>query len=148
MNLGRFAAAVIGVWVVRSALNTMFYGGILAKHFEEKRAAYPGIFREVIPGFIGTDLIFAVFFVLLFALVGAALGGGVPAGVKLGLIVAILSPVLGDLYMYFGVTYMSAGEAAADSVFQIVAHAIQGVVAGVIYKQPFPAGESRRTATA
>jgi hypothetical protein len=56
------------------------------------------------------------------------------AGVKLGLLVAVLSPVIGGLYQYFGVTYMSVGLMAAESVFQIIAHAIEGAVAGVMYK--------------
>src|SRR5229473_3022167 len=56
------------------------------------------------------------------------------AGVKLGLLVAVLSPVIGGLYQYFGVTYMSVGLMAAESVFQIIAHAIEGAVAGAMYK--------------
>ena len=56
------------------------------------------------------------------------------AGVKLGLLVAILSPVIGSLYQYFGVTYMSVGLMAAESIFQMIAHAIEGAVAGAIYK--------------
>ena len=56
------------------------------------------------------------------------------AGVKLGLLVAVLSPVIGSLYQYFSVTYMPIGLAAAESVFQLIAHAIEGGVAGAIYK--------------
>jgi len=81
-----------------------------------------------------TDLIFALAFTYLFVKVGAALGGGRMAGVKLGLLVAVLSPVIGSFYQYFSVTYMSAGLMAAESVFQIIAHAIEGAVAGVMYK--------------
>ncbi len=58
---------------------------------------------------------------------------------KLGLLVAILSPVIGSLYQYFSVTYMQVGLTAAEIVFQLIAHAIEGGVAGVIYKtQPAP----------
>jgi len=56
------------------------------------------------------------------------------AGVKLGLLVAVLSPVIGGLYQYFSVTYMWIGLTMAESVFQIIAHAIEGAVAGAIYK--------------
>jgi hypothetical protein len=80
------------------------------------------------------SLIFAVTFTYLFVKVGAALGGGRMAGVKLGLLVAVLSPVIGSLYQYFGVTYMSVGLMAAESVFQMIAHAIEGAVAGAMYK--------------
>ena len=86
------------------------------------------------PGLILTDLIFALAFTYLFVKVGAALGGGRMAGVKLGLLVAVLSPVIGGLYQYFSVTYMSVGLTMAESVFQMIAHAIEGVVAGAIYK--------------
>ena len=86
------------------------------------------------PGLILTDLIFALVFTYLFVKVGAALGGGRMAGVKLGLLVAVLSPVIGGLYQYFSVTYMSVGLTMAESVFQIIAHAIEGAVAGAIYK--------------
>lgn len=39
--------------------------------------AHAGIFRSVILGFIGTDLIFSLTFVFLFAKVGNELGDGV-----------------------------------------------------------------------
>ena len=44
------------------------------------------------------------------------------------------SPVIGGLYRHFSVTYMSVGLTMAESVFQIIAHAIEGAVAGAIYK--------------
>ncbi len=134
MNTKRFIAAVIGVWIVRVALNATFYGGIMAKRSEEMSAAHPGMFREVIPAYIATDLIFALVFVFLFAKVGSAVGGGAKAGVTLGVLVAILSPVIGSLYQYFSVTYLTAGLLITESVFQLVAHAIEGAVAGLIYK--------------
>jgi len=99
-----------------------------------------------VPGFILTDLVFAFLFTYLFVKVGAALGGGRMAGVKLGLLVAVLSPVIGGLYQYFSVTYLSVGLIAAESVFQIIAHAIEGAVAGVIYKaEVVPKIEAVRT---
>ena len=62
------------------------------------------------------------------------MAGGIKAGVTLGVIVGILSPVLGNLYQYYSVTYLAAGLAFTDSIFHLIAHAIEGGVAGVIYK--------------
>jgi hypothetical protein len=134
MNLTRFLACAATVWLVRVALNWAFYTRVIDQQSQQIAAAHPGLFREVVPGFILTDLIFAVAFTYLFVKVGAALGGGRMAGVKLGILVAVLSPVIGGLYQYFSVTYMSVGLTMAESVFQIIAHAIEGAVAGAIYK--------------
>ena len=134
MNIGRFLASAAAVWLVRVALNWTFYTRVIGQQSQQIAAAHPGVFREVVPGFILTDLIFAFVFTYLFVKVGAALGGGRMAGVKLGLLVAVLSPVIGGLYQYFGVTYMSVGLMAAESVFQMIAHAIEGAVAGAMYK--------------
>jgi len=54
--------------------------------------------------------------------------------VKIGPFVSVLSPVIGGLYQYFSVTYISIGLTMAESGFQIIAHAIEGAVAGAIYK--------------
>ena len=135
MNTGRFLGAALAVWIVRSILNGIFYTQVVGGQFQELSAAHPGMFREVIPGFIATDLIFAVVFAFLFVKVGAALGGGLKAGVILGVLVAILSPVIGNLYHYFSVTYMSADLATTDPIFQVIAHAIEGAVAGLVYKR-------------
>ena len=134
MNLTRFLACATAVWLVRVALNSTFYTRVIGQQSQLLAAAHPGIFREVVPGLILTDLIFALVFTYLFVKVGAALGGGRMAGVKLGLLVAVLSPVIGGLYQYFSVTYMSVGLTMAESVFQIIAHAIEGAMAGSIYK--------------
>jgi hypothetical protein len=88
----------------------------------------------VIPAYIVTDLIFALAFTFLFVKAGAALGGGVKAGVILGLMVAVLSPIIYGLYEYFGVTYLHAGLEVAVVIFQLIAHAVEGAVAGLIYK--------------
>jgi hypothetical protein len=138
MNTGRFAGAVIGVWIVRVALNATFYTQIAGRQFEQISSAHPGMFRTVIPAYIVTDLIFALVFGFLFVKVGAALGGGIKAGVTLGVIVAILSPVLGNLYQYYRVTYLPAGLAFTDSIFHLIAHTIEGGVAGLIYKDIGP----------
>ena len=145
MNRGRFIASAVAVWIVRVALNWTFYTRVIGQQSQQIAASHPGVFREVIPGFILTDLIFAVAFTYLFVKVGAALGGGRMAGVKLGLLVAVLSPVIGSLYQYFSVTYMSIGLMAAESVFQIIAHAIEGAVAGAMYKvEVTPKAEAAR----
>jgi hypothetical protein len=54
--------------------------------------------------------------------------------VKLGVAIAILSPVIGRLYEYFGATYLTFGLITFDWIYQVIAHAIQGALAGVIYK--------------
>ena len=92
------------------------------------------MFRTVIPAYIVTDLIFAFVFIFLFAKVGAALGGGAKAGMTLGVIVAVLSPVLGNLYQYYSITYLPAGLAVTVSIFQVIAHTVEGPVAGLVYK--------------
>ena len=134
MNIGRFVGAVIGVWIVRVALNATFYTQIVERQFEAISSAHPDMFRTVIPAYIVTDLIFALAFTFLFVKVGATLGGGLKAGMTLGVAIAILSPVLGNLYQYYSVTYLPAGLAFTDSIFHVIAHAVEGGVAGVIYK--------------
>ncbi len=89
MNAGRFLASAAAVWLVRVALNWTFYTRVIGQQSHQIAAAHPGLFREVVPGFILTDLIFAFVFTYLFVKVGAALGGGRMAGVKLGLLVAV-----------------------------------------------------------
>jgi len=115
-------------------LNWTFYTKVIGAQAGQISAAHPGMFRQVVPAYILTDLLFAVAFAYLFVKAGGAFGGGAMAGVKLGLVVAVLSPVLGSFYQYFSVTYMPIGLAAAESVFQVIAHAIEGGVAGAIYK--------------
>ncbi|HXO20266.1 MAG TPA: hypothetical protein VOA87_10140 [Thermoanaerobaculia bacterium] len=55
-------------------------------------------------------------------------------GVTIGILVAILSPVLGGLYNFFSQTFYPADLLCLESVYQIVAHAIQGAIAAAIYK--------------
>ena len=134
MNAGRFAGAAVAVWVVRVALNWTFYTQVVGSQFKQIADAHPGVFREVIPAYIMIDLLFALVFVALFAKVGSACGGGAKAGAKLGVIVAMLSPVLGILYQYYSFTFIQPGLAATEAIFQLVATAVQGVVAGLMYK--------------
>ncbi len=104
MNVGRFLASAAAVWLVRVALNWTFYTRVIGHQSQQIAAAHPGIFREVVPGLILTDL------------------------------VAVLSPVIGNLYQHFSVTYLSVGLMTAESVFQLIAHAIEGAVAGAMYR--------------
>jgi hypothetical protein len=134
MNINRFVGAVVGVWIVRVALNWTFYAKVVGRQFADISSAHPGMFRTVIPAYIVTDLIFALAFAFLFVKVGTALGGGAMAGIKLGLIVAVLSPVVAALYDYYGVTYLPGALELASVTFQVIAHAVEGAVAGLIYK--------------
>ena len=134
MNTGRFIGAAAGVWIVRVALNWTFYAKIVGRQYANISSAHPGMFRTVIPAYIVADLIFALAFAFLFVKVGTALGGGgVLAGVKLGLIVVVFSAVIGALYDYYGVTYMPGALELTSVIFQVIAHAAEGAVAGAIY---------------
>ena len=133
MNISRFAGAVVGVWIVRVALNWIFYAKIIGRQYAQISTAHPGMLRTVIPAYIAADLIFALAFAFLFVKAGGALGGGVKGGVILGVIVAVLSPVIGTLYEYYGVTYLPWRVELASAIFQVIAHAVEGAVAGLIY---------------
>ena len=130
--MGRMILAVIAVFVTRDVLNVLFYGVLSAEQFKALQAAHPGIFREVVPAYVATDLIFAIIFVLFLMKVLPTFGGGLGGGVKAGIYVALLGAVLGDVYMYYGVTYMTPGMLVADMVFQLVSHTIQGAVGGLL----------------
>jgi len=134
MNTGRLVGAALAVWIVRVILNYLFYAVWMSDRYTAMSEAHPGIFREVIPAYIGADLLFAVVFVILFAKVASCLGGGVKGGVVLAILVAILSPLLGNVYIYYSFTIYSAGMMATDSIFQLVSHTASGVLAGAIYK--------------
>lgn len=134
MNIGRFAATALAVWIVRTALNWAFYTRVMGAQAQQISAAHPDMFRQVVPAYILSDLLFAIAFTYLFVKVGAALGGGHWAGVKLGLLVAVLSPVMSSLYQYFSVTYLPLGFMVRESVFQVIAHVVQGALAATLYK--------------
>lgn len=136
MNAGRFVGAALAVWIIRAALNGTFYTKIVGPQYAQITSTHSEMFRQVIPAYVVTDLIFALAFALLFVKVGGRLGGGVKAGVTLGLFVAVLSPVVGNLYRYYSVTYIPVGLAVTETIFQVIAHAIEGAVAGLIYKTP------------
>jgi hypothetical protein len=133
MNIGRFVGTVVGVWIARVVLNWTFYAKIVGRQYANISSAHPGMLRTVIPAYIVTDLIFALAFAFLFVKAGGALGRGVKGGVILGVIVAVLSPVISTLYEYYGVTYLPGSVELASAIFQVIAHAIEGAVAGLIY---------------
>ena len=114
--------------VTADALGRWAYHCHLLYHMEM------GMFRTVIPAYIVADLIFALAFAFLFVKVGTALGGGVLAGIKLGLIVVVFSADIGALYDYYGVTYMPGALELTSVIFQVIAHAVEGAVAGFVYK--------------
>lgn len=134
MNTGRLVGASLVVWIVRALLNFLFYGVLTTAQYAAISDAHPGVFREVIPAFIAADLLFAIVFVFLFAKVSSCLGGGIKAGLTLGILVAILSPLLGSIYMFYSFTLFPAGLMATDAIFQLASHAVSGVLAAVVYK--------------
>jgi hypothetical protein len=134
MNAGRFVGASVAVFVVRTVLNYLFYGLAMHGRYEQMSAAHPGMFREVVPAYITTDLIVAVLLTYLIVKAASAFGGGLKGGVTLAILLAIFGPVLGGLYWFFGVTYYPADFYAIETVYQIVTHAIQGAIAAAIYK--------------
>lgn len=134
MNTGRYLGAVLAMWIVRTLLNFAFYGKYMAGKYMAIAAAHPGLLKEGVAGFIVTDLFTCIVFVLLLAKVSNALGGGAKAGITLGLMIALLSPIVGALYSFFTFTFSTIGSTCIEIVFQFVAHAIEGGVAGSIYK--------------
>jgi len=134
MNTGRYFGAVVAMWIVRSLLNFAFYGKYMAAQFASIGAAHPGLLKTGVAGYVVTDLFTCIVFVLLLAKVGNTLGGRAKAGITLGLMIALLSPITGSLYSFFTFTFATMGQTCIEIVFQFVAYAIQGAVAGSIYK--------------
>lgn len=135
MNVGRFLGAVLGVWVVRTGLNFLYYGLAMREKYEAMMAEYPGVFKEGIAGFIVTDLLFAVVLVYLWVKAGAAFGTGAKGGAIGGLWIGVLVGVVGGLYQFFSYAFIAPADYAMDAVYQVVSLAIQGAVAGVLYKR-------------
>lgn len=146
MNVGRFVGAVVGVWLVRTACNFLFYGMAMSGRYQELMDQHPGVFREVIPGFIATDLVFALFLVYLWVKAGAAFGEGLKGGLIGGAWIGLFFGLTWNLYYFFSVTYWTVGDVAIDSVYTLVSVAIQGAVAGAIYKTAAPAASAPRPA--
>jgi hypothetical protein len=134
MNTGRFVGASLAVFIARFAMNFLFYGMAMKSYYDDIAAAHPGITREVIAAYGVLDLVSAILIVYFFVKAGAAFGGGIKGGVVLGILIAILCPVIGGLYFFYSVTYYPMNLMVMESVYQIIAHAIQGAVAAAIYK--------------
>ncbi|HUO85945.1 MAG TPA: hypothetical protein VM617_01030 [Thermoanaerobaculia bacterium] len=134
MNMGRFVAAVVAVWLVRSALNFLFYGQYMAEQYASVTAQWAGAFREVVPGYIVADLIFAAAFVWLWTKVGGAFGSGAKGGAAYGFVIALLASVIPSIYYYYSVTYMSTTMWVTEIVYSLIAHVVIGVVAAMVYK--------------
>ncbi len=134
MNTGRFVGAAVAVWLVRTLLNAGFYGYLMHGEFEKMDAAHPGMFREVVPAFIAIDLLVAVLLVYLIVKAASCFGGGMKGAVTIAIFVAILGPIVFSLYYYFSTTYYTVNFFCIESVYQLVAHAIQGAIAAAIYK--------------
>jgi hypothetical protein len=134
MNAGRYVGASVAVFLVRTLLNTGFYGFLMHGQYEAISAAHPGVFREVVPAFVAIDLLTALLIVYLIVKAAGAFGGGTKGAVTLAVLIAIVGPVIYSLYYFFSVTFYSVHFFALESVYQIVSHAIQGAVAAAIYK--------------
>lgn len=134
MNTGRFLGAGVAVFVVRFLMNFLYYGVLTHGQWDEISSAHPGILREVIPAYAVLDLIAALLIAYFFVKAGAAFGGGVRGGATLGFLLGLFGAVLCSLYFFFSVTYWPSNLLGMEIVFQLVAHAIQGAVAGAVYK--------------
>ena len=134
VKASRLAIAALATWVVRTVLNSVWFGVIMHPTFQRIYDAHPGMFREVIPAFVIADLLFAAVFVALLAKVGGSMGGGVGAGLRLGAYIALIGPAIGAIYEYFSVTYVPAQIEVIDAVYMIVNGAIAGAVAGAVLK--------------
>lgn len=146
MNAGRYAGAVIAVWVVRTLLNWLFYGMYMMPQYEAATQPWAGAFREVVPAYIVADLIFAAAFVWLWTKAGAVFGSGAKGGASYGFVVGLLVAVIPSIYYYYSVTYMSTTMWVTEIVYALVAHVVIGVVAAMVY--PAASGAAPRTAAA
>ena len=133
MNTGRFVGAGVAVFVVRSILNYLFYGMLIHGQYEALDAAHPGIMREVIPAYLVLDLITAFVLVYLFVKAGAAFGGGMKGGVSIGIVLAIIA-IICNLYWFYSLQIYPPNLLGIETVYMLVAYAIQGAVAAAVYK--------------
>jgi hypothetical protein len=133
MNVGRYLAAVIAVWLVRMLFGFLFWGNYMAEQHAAATAAWSDAFREVIPAYLVADFLFALVFVWLWVKVGAAFGSDAKGGALYGLVIGLFSVVTG-IYYFFSVTYISTTMWATEIVVSLVLHVLIGVVAALIYK--------------
>jgi hypothetical protein len=134
MNTGRFLGASVAVFVVRTVLNFVFYGKLMHGEYERLSAAHSDLFREVIPAYIAIDLIAALLIVYLIVKAASCFGGGMKGAVTLAIFLAILGPILYNVYFFFSVTFYTVNFFCIETVYLLVAYAIQGAVAAAIYK--------------
>ena len=132
MNTGRFVGAGVAVFIVRFLLNFLFYGVLIHPQYQAIADAHPGMFREVIPAYAVLDLIAA--FLIVYFFIKCGFGGGVKGGVTLGILLGLFGPVLATLYYFFSTTYYPTSLMGTEIVYALVAHAIQGAVAALVYK--------------
>lgn len=134
MNTGRFVLASLVVWIVRTLLNWLFYGMLTAGEYQAIMDEHPGVFREVIPAYIATDLLVALVFTWLVVKAASCFGGGMAGAVKLGVGVALIAAVAGNLYLFYSLTVYSMQSMVIDSIYNLVLYAIMGTVAAAVYK--------------
>lgn len=134
MRTGRFVGAALAVWIVRTVFNWLFYGMYLAEATSAVSAQWEGAFRQVVPAYILTDLLFALVFVWLWARVGSAFSTGATGGAGYGVVIGLLAAVIPSVYHFYSVTYISYPTWVTEIVFQLVAHAILGVVVALVYR--------------
>lgn len=133
MNVGRYLAAVVAVWVVRLVVGWLFWGNFMAEQYAAATAAWSGAFREVVPAYLVADLLFALIFVWLWVKVGAAFGSGVKGGALYGLVVGLFAAVI-SIYYFFSVTYISTGMWATEIAVTLLLHVVIGIVAALVYQ--------------
>ena len=134
MRTGRFVGAALAVWIVRTVLNWLFYGQYMAELTTAVSAQWEGAFRQVVPAYILTDLLFALVFVWLWTRVGSAFAAGAKGGAGYGVVIGLLAAVIPSIYHFYSVTYITYPTWVTEIVYQLVAHAILGVVAALVYR--------------
>jgi hypothetical protein len=140
MNAGRYVGASVVVFIVRTVLNSGFYGFLMHGEYDTVNATHPGVFREVIPAYVATDLVAAFLITYLIVRAAAAFGGGTKGAATLAVLLALVGPVLFSVYYFWSVTFYTPRFFVIETIFQLVSYAIQGAIAAAIYKTAPVAG--------
>jgi hypothetical protein len=143
MNVGRYLAAVIAVWLVRGLVGWAFWGNYMTEQYVAATAAWSGAFREVVPAYLVADFLFALVFVWLWVKVGSVFGSDVKGGALYGLVIGLFG-VVTSIYYFFSVTYITNSMWATELVVTLLLHVLIGIVAALVYK----ATPTRTAATA
>jgi hypothetical protein len=130
--MGRTIGAVIGVWLVRTLVNWLYYGIYMADTFAELGERFPGVFREVVPAYIVADLLFAAVFVWLWTKVGSTFGGGAQGGALYGFSIWLLAEAITSIYYFYSFTYMTHAMWLSSVAVQLVVFLLMGVVAAAV----------------